>query len=212
LNHLKPKRLALVVSCILLFSATMNLFGGPEKTVQLPANERPATWASPLEKPGLPNLNQVSSVLFRGAQPTHEGMGQLEKMGVKTVVNLRGLHDNRDKLSGTKLSNVTIRFHTWHPEDEDMVKFLKTVTDTNRQPVFVHCKRGIDRTGTMVAVYRIAVQGWSKDEAVREMTQGGFGYDDMFPNLVEYVKKLDVPSLQKKAGIGLAMKEHERAR
>jgi hypothetical protein len=54
----------------------------------------------------------------------------------------------------------------------------------------------------MIAVYRIAVQGWTRDEAVREMTQGGFGYDDLFPNLVEYVKKLDVDRLKQKAGIG----------
>ena len=175
--------------------------GTTNQTAQLPPSERPTTWATPIQKVGLPNLHQVSPVLFRGAQPTHEGMQKLDQMGVKTIINLRGLHDDEDKLKDTKLAYVSIRFHTWHPEDEDMVKFLKAVTDTNRQPIFVHCQRGIDRTGTMVAIYRIAVQGWTKDEAVREMTQGGFGYDDMFPNLVTYVKELDVAALQKRAGI-----------
>lgn len=186
---------------VLLFFAPLVVSGGTNKTAQLSPSERPAAWGTPLEKPGLPNLHQVSPILFRGAQPSHEGMLQLEQMGVKTVVNLRGFHDDEDRLTGTKLSYVSIRFHTWHPEEADMVKFLKAVTNTNKQPVFVHCKRGIDRTGTMVALYRIAVQGWTKDEAVREMTQGGFGYDDMFPNLVTYVKGLDVAVLQKKAGI-----------
>jgi protein tyrosine/serine phosphatase len=186
----------------LLFVALPTVtLGGTTNTGQLPQAQRPAAWATPLQKPGLPNLHRVSSVLYRGAQPSREGMLQLEQMGVKTVVDLRGFHDDTDKLPGTKLSCVTIRFYTWHPEDDDMVRFLKTVTDINKQPVFVHCERGIDRTGTMVAVYRMAVQGWSKDEAIREMTQGGFGYDNLFPNLVAYLKALDVATLQKKAGI-----------
>jgi protein tyrosine phosphatase (PTP) superfamily phosphohydrolase (DUF442 family) len=171
------------------------------KRTQLPEGERPVTWAVLVEKPGVPNLFQVSPILFRGAQPSHEGMLQLEQIGVKAVIDLRGLHDDKDQLTGVKLSRISIRFHTWHPEEEDMVKFLKAITNTNKQPVFVHCKRGIDRTGTMVALYRIAVQGWTKDEAIREMTRGGYGYDDMFPNLVAYVNGLDVTALQKKAGI-----------
>ena len=128
-------------------------------------------------------------------------MRELQKMGVKTIINLRGLHDDEDRMEGTTLGYVSIRFHTWHPEEEDMVAFLKAATDPAKQPVFVHCKRGIDRTGTMSALYRIAVQGWTKDEALREMTQGGFGYDDLFPNLVEYVRRVDVEKLKQKAGI-----------
>lgn len=171
------------------------------KTAQLPPGQRPASWATPLEKPGLPNLHQVSPTLYRGAQPSHEGMLQLQQMGVKTVIALRGLHDDDALVKGTSLAHVTIRFHTWHPEEGDMVKFLKVVMDPDHQPVFVHCKRGIDRTGTIVALYRVAAQGWTKEEAIRELTQGGFGYDDMFPNLVAYVKNLDVASLKRKAGI-----------
>lgn len=189
------KRLAKFSWTLLFFFTPLILSAGTNKTVQLPPSERPATWATPLEKPGLPNLHQVSPILFRGAQPSPEGML------VKTVVCLRGLHDDELPPEDSTLSCVSIRFHTWHPEEDDMVKFLETMTDPKKQPVFVHCKRGIDRTGTMVALYRIAVQGWSKDEAVREMTQGGFGYDDLFPNLVEYVKNLDVDRIKRKAGI-----------
>jgi tyrosine-protein phosphatase SIW14 len=184
-----------------LFFAAFIGCGEKKRTEQVAENARPLTWAAPLKKEGLPNLHKVSPILFRGAQPTHEGMLELQRMGVKTIINLRGLHDDEDQLRGTQFSYVGIHFHTWHPEEEDMVKFLKTIIDTNRQPAFVHCKRGIDRTGTMVALSRIAVQGWTKDEAIREMTQGGFGYDDYFPNLVAYVRDLDVAALQRKAGI-----------
>ena len=172
-----------------------------QKTVQLPPAERPATWAMPVAKPGLPNLHKVSPALYRGAQPTRAGMSELQAMGIKTLVSLRGLHDDENLTAGTSLGYVGIPFHIWHPEEEDMLKFLKVVSDPARQPVFVHCKRGIDRTGTMVALYRIAIQGWSKEEAIREMTQGGFGYDDLFPNLISYLEKLDVEGLRQKAGI-----------
>jgi protein tyrosine phosphatase (PTP) superfamily phosphohydrolase (DUF442 family) len=175
--------------------------GAPEKTEQVPKSERPATWAAPLEKAGLPNLFQVSSNLFRGAQPTHAGVLQLKAMGVKTVLSLRALHDDDDLVTGTGLAQEKIRFNTWRPEEKEMLQFLKVATDPARLPVFVHCARGIDRTGTMVAIYRMCVQGWPKDEAIREMTQGGFGYDDLFPNLVEYLRTLDVNDLKQKAGL-----------
>jgi protein tyrosine/serine phosphatase len=50
----------------------------------------------------------------------------------------------------------------------DVVKFLQIVTDPEKVPVFVHCQHGADRTGVMAASYRIIVQGWSKDQALRK--------------------------------------------
>jgi len=188
-----------VLFATLLLARFRTAANDTNKTIQLPPDQRPATWAVPMREPGLSNLHQVSSVLFRGAQPLPEGFSSLQKMGIKTVVDLRGFHDDEPPREVKGLKIVTIRFHTWHPEDEDMVAFLKVMNDPARQPVFVHCKRGIDRTGTMVALYRIAIQGWTKDEALREMTQGGFGYDDLFPNLVEYVRKLDVEKIKQEA-------------
>ena len=78
-----------------------------------------------------------------------------------------------------------------------MVKFLKTVTDENVQPVFVHCKHGADRTGTMVAIYRIVVEGWSKEDAIKEMRQGGFGYHEVWKMLPEFIRELNVEEIKK---------------
>jgi protein tyrosine/serine phosphatase len=166
-----------------------------------PSPLRPAQWAVPIQKPGLPNLHRVSETLYRGAQPTADGMKNLEAMGIKTVVNLRALHSDSDELKGTSLLSSRIYFKTWHPEEEDIVAFLKIVTDPNRQPVFVHCQHGADRTGMMVAMVRMAVQGWSKEEAIREMTEGGFGFHPIWQNIVEFVKKTDVERIRKLAGI-----------
>jgi protein-tyrosine phosphatase len=90
---------------------------------------------------------------------------------------------------------------TWDPETKDVVRFLKIVTDSNRKPVFVHCQRGADRTGMMCAIYRIAVQGWSKAEAAEEMTKGGFGFYSGWQDLIDYVLKLDPDEIKRSAGL-----------
>lgn len=160
-------------------------------------------WAERIELPGLPNLHKVSDDLYRGAQPTAEGMKQLEKLGIKTVVNLRSLHSDRNEIKGIVLSYEHINMTTWNTEDKDVVRFLQIVTDGSRTPVFVHCQHGADRTGTMCAIYRIAIQGWSKDEAVEEMTKGGFGFHSIWQNLPDYVRKLDVEEIKRNAGLGI---------
>ena len=157
---------------------------------------RPAAWAAVLTEPGLPNLHRLTANLYRCAQPTAEGMRTLEKLGVKTVISLRGFHDDEDEVEGTKLERVTIRFNTWHPEAEDVARFFAIITDPAKQPVCFHCKHGADRTGMMCALYRIAVDGWKIDDAVREMTDGGYGFHSVWTNLVEYVQKTDVEKLR----------------
>jgi protein tyrosine/serine phosphatase len=154
-----------------------------------------------MEKPGLPNLHKVTDNLYRGAQPTAEGFKNLKEMGIKTVVNLRAFHSDRDELKGLDLSYENIDVKTWHAEDEDLVRFLKIVTDKTKMPVFVHCQHGADRTGMMVAVYRIAVQGWTKADAMKEMTEGGFGWHPMWQNLLEHIEDLDIEALKKEAGL-----------
>ena len=89
----------------------------------------------------------------------------------------------------------------WHPEEKEAVRFLKIVTDPQRTPVLVHCQHGADRTGTMIAVYRIAVQGWSKAEAIREMTEGGFGFHWIWSNLPRWIQKLDIDRIKRQAGM-----------
>jgi len=161
---------------------------------------RKAVWAQPVKLAGIANLHKVSDELYRGGQPSAEGMRQLEKLGVKTIVNLRSFHSDRDEMKGTKMGYEHIYMKTWHPEEKEVVRFLKIVADSNSTPVFVHCMFGADRTGTMCAIYRVAVQGWSKDEAIEEMRKGGFGFHKEWENLAEYVRKLDIDEMKRRAG------------
>lgn len=184
-----------------LITATILLLAAPIAVTAQNATNRPADWARPLTLSGISNFYQVTTNLYRGAQPTAEGMKQLKAMGIKTVVNLRTFHSDKDKVAGTGLKSVRFETEPWHAEEEDVVKFLKVVTDTNNLPVFVHCERGADRTGMMCAMYRVVVCGWTKQQAIDEMEHGGFRFSPVWHDLVSFVQKADIADIKRKAGL-----------
>jgi hypothetical protein len=168
-----------------------------------PTAARPAKWAIPLQKPGLANFFKVSDILYRGAQPEAKGFAELAGLGIKTVVNLEIFHSDSERLSesGTSLVLEQIPMQSWHAEDEVAIRFLKIVSDPKKIPIFVHCYHGSDRTGTMVALYRMAIQGWTKEEALQEMKKGGFGFHAIWGNLEKYILELDIDRLKSQAGL-----------
>jgi len=182
------------------------LHGGPPGQANVVRNEPleqagRRQWARPLDCPGVGNFHRVSPSLYRGAQPTSEGIRNLKEMGVKSILNLRYVHSDRDEIGRTDIACEHLHFNPLHPEDEDVVKFLRIATDPARLPVFVHCQHGSDRTGMMCAVYRVAVEGWTKDQAAAEWTEGGFGFHDEFQNLIRYFRDLDVDAVKREAGV-----------
>ncbi len=154
-----------------------------------------------IEKPGLSNFHKVTDDLYRGAQPTAAGIAELKRMGIKTILNLRALHSDKDLIGNTQIGYEHISLQAWGIKEEDIIKFLKIVTDKEKTPVFVHCHRGADRTGFMVATYRVVVCRWSKEAAIDEMTHGGYEFNPLWQNLVNYVMKLDVKQIREKAGL-----------
>jgi protein-tyrosine phosphatase len=88
-----------------------------------------------------------------------------------------------------------------HIVTEDVVAALRVMTDPAAQPVLVHCKHGSDRTGVVVAAYRIVVQGWSKEDAIRELRDGGYGFHGIFFNIPEFLRDLDVAKVRQAVGV-----------
>ncbi|MDH3973514.1 MAG: dual specificity protein phosphatase family protein [Deltaproteobacteria bacterium] len=162
---------------------------------------RPEKWALPINEKGLPNFHKVSRHLYRGAQPEKEGIPILKKMGIKTIVNLRNFHSDLDEIGDVTIGYERIPMNAWSLNEADVIAFLKIVTDKSKTPVFVHCLHGADRTGMMNAVYRMAVQGWSKEEALKEMVEGGYGYHEIWKNIPRFLDKLDIETIREKAGI-----------
>ena len=118
------------------------------------------------------------------------------------MINLRAFHSDKDKVAGTGMKSVRFEMESWRGNEAEVVRFLSLVTDTNNLPVFVHCERGADRTGMMCAMYRVAVCGWTKQQAIAEMKYGGFGFNPFWHDLVVYVEKADMAKIKHEAGLG----------
>ncbi len=141
-----------------------------------------------LRIPGVANAAQVSSVLYRGAQPTEQGFLELRKLGVKTVLSMRSAHDDRKLVRGLGFYTFRIPARQWHPETEDVLAALKVIVTPSLQPVFVHCQAGKDRTGLVVALYEVLFAGRSVDDAIAERRSYG-ALEIWFPN-ERYLERL----------------------
>ena len=162
----------------------------------LASAQRPSTWAQPVASDQIHNLFQVAPNLYRCAQPDAAGMQALEKLGVRTVIDLRAFHNDKSELAGTKLLSEELSVNTWHLEDEDVIRVLRILRDPAHGPFVIHCQHGSDRTGVMCAMYRITVDHWTRDEAIREMTQGGYGFWPHWTNLIAYLRTVDLERIQ----------------
>jgi tyrosine-protein phosphatase SIW14 len=168
-------------------------FLGAAMAACLLAGCAPGGWRDGLSG-DLPNFAKVSDVLYRGAQPTEAGFRDLHAMGVKTVICLRLFDTERDLVNRNGMHYLHISCDATRADEEDVVAFLKAATDPANQPVFVHCQFGCDRSGLMVAAYRMTVDGWTSDQAIDEMR--GRGFNRALTAIPKYLKGLDVERLR----------------
>jgi len=154
-----------------------------------PASQRPSKWAEPISLPGVKNFFKVSDTLYRGAQPQKQGFQELEKMGIKSIVNLRNSNDDQELMTGTKLEYFHIPMIAFFPKKNKFKRFLEIVSNPANQPVFVHCKHGADRTGAAVALYRIKIQNWKIPDAINEMVNGGYNFHKIHNHLKNFIRK-----------------------
>jgi len=155
---------------------------------------RPAEWAQSVEVQY--NLFQMSPTLYRSALPDRGAVPLLEKLKVATVINFLPESDS-SWLTTPGIDQVQLPYRTNHVDDADVLKALRTIQAAEAKgPVLMHCKHGSDRTGLMAAMYRVVVQGWSKEDALNEMTQGGFGDSTHFKDGVRYVIQADAERLR----------------
>jgi tyrosine-protein phosphatase SIW14 len=122
----------------------------------------------------LPNFQKVDEHVYRGAQPTNGGFKDLAERGIKTVVDLReiGEHSQADEQKavtdlGMLYVSIPMQGMTT-PKDKQIAAVLALLNDATSGPVFVHCKRGADRTGTVIALYRMVHDGWDSKRALSE--------------------------------------------
>lgn len=129
----------------------------------------------------IPNFHKVSDSLYRGAQPLGGASKRLAELGVKTIINLRG-EDELSRQEQKEAEQAGLRYFSVAmpglsaPSDELVGRVMAIVNNPENQPVFIHCKRGSDRTGTIAAIYRISHDGWNADRAVAEARSHGMSW------------------------------------
>lgn len=144
----------------------------------------------------LPNFHQVNAHVYRGAQPRRGGIQRLAQLGIKTIINLRDdderarAEEREAKAAGLRYFNVPMKGYA-RPTDEQVERVLSIINAPENQPVFVHCKRGADRTGTIIAAFRISHDGWTSEQAKEEANRYGMRWTqfEMKDYITDYYRR-----------------------
>jgi protein tyrosine/serine phosphatase len=155
--------------CFLLFSSTLVLPNSLRSSAKATSAE---AIGQKISIPGVPNAGKVTDHLYRGAQPRLSDIGELKKFGVTVIIDLRAEAPHAAQEEQSLAESEGIRFfhipigRFSNPTNSDLIQFFQILHDSADQTVFVHCEFGRDRTGLMIAAYRIAFQKWSSDHAL----------------------------------------------
>jgi protein tyrosine phosphatase (PTP) superfamily phosphohydrolase (DUF442 family) len=166
-------------SLAVLLILPLPLFAQTAARVAAPAFAQPA-YGQKLHIAGIPNAGKITDAFYRGAQPQEMGFAELKKLGVTTIIDLRG--EDREKIVWERklaeslgMRFVNIPVSGWSPPtDEQVVQFLSLFRSEPRRKIFLHCRYGDDRTGVFTAVYRMAIESWPAEQAMNEMYFFGF--------------------------------------
>lgn len=154
--------------------------------------------AQPVSGTSLKNFYQVSPDIYRSGQPKKAQMAELEKRGFKSVLNLRSLNNNNDEAVATNLGLFNTKMSAGSINDQQMLEALKIIHDAPK-PLLIHCWHGSDRTGAVIAMYRIVFQGWPKQAAIDELMQPQFGHHKtIYSNIPRYIANADIEMFRAK--------------
>lgn len=156
-------------------------------------------WASEpvrIDPSGVRNFHQVDDHVYRGGQPTPAGFKNLARIGIKTIIDLRGGDQRKDEQkivekAGMHYVHVPL-FGLRAPTDQQVATVFAVLNDPSAWPVFVHCRRGADRTGTIIACYRIAHDHWANQKALEEARMHGMSWIEHA--MMRYVLQFQAPA------------------
>jgi len=180
-----------VVICLLIIAYT-NL------TLAESIRPRPISWAQPLIGVESQNIFKVSEKVYRSAQPDDDENHELKSIGIGEILNLRENHTDDDDIKDKSIILHRVEMNAGDITDAKIIAALRVIKGA-KEPILVHCWHGSDRTGVVIAMYRILFENWTKQQAIDELVNGGFGYhDSIYPNITEYIKNVDIEQIKAK--------------
>ncbi len=173
----KLKRAARAVCALALLAGMMSSAGEERPSAPLASEGTNHTIGRKMTLHGVPDFGEVTPMLYRGAQPTKQGFRNLAAMGINIVVDLRGSRESeRELVTKLGMRYVALPWRCYLPRDKPFAEFLMLLRKNPGKKVFVHCRVGDDRTGMDIAAYRMAEQGWTAEEAKKEMEAYGVNW------------------------------------
>jgi protein tyrosine/serine phosphatase len=186
------KRVLLLVSLVFVSLLAARLSAQKQVQPSTPS-EMHSAYGEKLRITGVPNSGKINEHLYRGAQPRDPGLLELKKIGITTIVDLRGEDPKKSGWEEKRAESLGIRFvhipvNGWSPPtNEQVAQFLSLFRDNPQEKVFVHCRFGDDRTGVFVASYRMAFEKLPAAQALKEMYYFGFN-GAWHPSMADFVR------------------------
>lgn len=153
-------------------------------------------WAKAIAGTSLNNLFKVNDSIYRSEQPGLDAIKYFDSLGIKSILNLRAGHSDSNVLSTGNLNYYNVQMRTGRFTDSEIIQALRIVKDAPK-PLLVHCKHGSDRTGVVIAMYRIIFENWTKEKATDELVNGSYGFHHIFVNIPAYIKNVDLNKITK---------------
>jgi tyrosine-protein phosphatase SIW14 len=160
------------------------------------SNVRPSDWAVKIENQRLKNLYKLNDTIFRCEQPDSLGFLVLDSLKIKSILNLRSEHTDKQLTDNLSLTLYQVNMRAKQFDNKEIIESLKILIKAPK-PIIVHCKYGSDRTGIVLAMYRIIFQHWTKEQAINELRNGEYGFHEYFKNIPDYINNCDIKELKK---------------
>ncbi len=152
----------------------------------------------------VPHLQKIGEGVYRGNQPHDDDYAKLAEMGVRTVIDLRGgiFHGPKEKkkVEAAGMRYVCVRLSgLLAPRDHQIAKIVSVLEDPEQKPVFVHCKRGGDRVGLVMACYRMMHDNWTNEQAMDEACALGLTKWEIL--MRRYIRKFDAKKVREQCEV-----------
>jgi tyrosine-protein phosphatase SIW14 len=181
------KVLQIIVLCIIVM---------PIQSINIVAQTRNTNWATKVEAKHLDNFYKLNDSVYRCEQPDKKAFKALEQFGIKSDLNLRDDQSDKERLKKRDIERYRVKMNSKEVIEAEVVEALQDILHAPK-PIVVHCKHGADRTGVVIAFYRIVFCNWTKQQAIDELKNGGYHFKTKYVNIIKLIEKANIKAIKK---------------